>query len=295
MTSSSFYSDRVSGPIPQDQDELGDHTRSGLIAYIGTLVNKHWFAAEFPEECPDGNEICGTEKNGLGTAIEALIPGIEWPFRNAYGMADAQIFDLIEFAAARISKPSRSKFHSYYKHHELDFDRRAGVAEFRTDINQLLARGGANYELRTDGLIHRRGSGPVRHVVALLHPNTGDRELDESIQYATQLYMSRDPRQRQLALEKLWDGFEHLKTVTRAGDKKTSVAALLAKIEPDELRDHIEAEMLALTKIGNSFRLRHSEADKVSVPETARDYLFTRMGEVMMYLLQVNGWLNAEG
>lgn len=291
MPNRSFFSDRESGPIPRDQDELSDITREGLVAHIGTLVNKNWFASEFPYTCPDGNEVYTTEKNGLGTAIEALIPGIEWPFRNAYGMTDAQIFDLVEFAARRVSKPSRGRYHSFHRHHELDFDRPAGLAEFRLDINQLLARGGANYKLCKDGSIRRIGSAPLRHLVSGLQSKTNDRLLDETIRHAVVLYMSRDSNERQIALEKLWDGFEHLKTVSRPEDKKKSIAALLSVIEPKELRTYIDNEMKALTAIGNTFRIRHTEVGKPVVSETARDYLFTRMGEAMMYLLEANGWL----
>ncbi|WP_280420875.1 hypothetical protein [Nocardia carnea] len=108
------------------------------------------------------------------------------------------------------------------------------------------------------------------------------------------LYTSKDPRQRQVALEKLWDGFERLKTITQAGDKKKSIQALLEVIEPPELRTVINEEMHFLTDIGNGFRIRHAEVGKMPIPDAARDYLFTRMGDLLMYLLVENHWLSGQ-
>lgn len=44
--------------------------------------------------------------------------------------------------------------------------------------------------------------------------------------------------------------------------------------------------MLALTKIGNAFNLRHHETDKHPVPPEAYDYLYSRMGSLIITLLR---------
>lgn len=301
MTIPSYFSDREFGPAPRDRDTLKENTRDALYAYIGTCINNNWFAEKFPYRCDDGNVICGTEIDGLGTLITGHVEAVQWPMKNAYHMSDADIFDLVEFAAQRVSLPSplrdsyhKDGYHSIMKHHHLKFDRKAGLKEFRNAVNQLLERGSANFILNEEGRIRRLGSAPVRILVSKLQPDTGDATLDGLILLATDLYMSKDAVQRQIALEKLWDGFERLKTIKGSGDKKKRVQALLSAVHPVDLRTRINAEMLELSNIGNQFQIRHTETDKTPVPDPARDYLFTRMGSMITFILEANELLHEE-
>lgn len=300
MTIPSYFSDREFGPAPRDRDTLKENTREALYAHVVTCINNNWFAEHFPYRCNDGNVICGTEIVGLRTAITGHIEAVTLS-NNAYGLSDSDIFDLVEFAAQRVSRPSHLRdsynkdgYHSVMKHHHLKFDRKAGLEEFRSAINQLLDRGSANFILDAEGQIQRLGSATVRTLVSRLQPETGDATLDQLIFLAAELYMSKDAVQRQIALEKIWDGFERLKTIKGSGDKKNRVKALLSAIQPDDLRTRIDAEMLALSKIGNEFQIRHTETDKPAVPDIARDYLFTRMGAMITFLLAANKLLHEE-
>ncbi|MBW0275517.1 hypothetical protein ATM97_09960 [Nocardia sp. MH4] len=294
-----FYSDRVQGPKPRDRDELSEDTRNGLINVVIGLINEHWFAERFPEECPDGNNICGTLTGNLLTDIRALIPGIPLQQLNADHMSDMQAFDLLEYAYQHISKPKRVKEHGYYKHWELSFDRKSALSEFRKRVNLILSRGRANYEMDTDGRIVRIGSAPVRRLVQKLRPDTGDEDLDDLIRNALEFYTSKDPQQRQAGLEKLWDGYERLKSVSdpdrkpdKKPDKRRGIAALIEVIKPPELRALVEAEMRTLTDIGNQFQIRHFESDTHPIPDFARDYVFTRLGDLLMWILAENGLLS---
>lgn len=300
MTIPSYFSDREFGPAPRDRDTLKENTREALYAHVVTCINNNWFAEHFPYRCDDGNVICGTETNGLRTVITGHIEAVKLS-NNAYGLSDSDIFDLVEFAAQRVSRPSPLKdshykdgYHSIMKHHHLKFDRKAGLEEFRGAVNQLLERGSANFTLDEEGQIRRLGSATVRTLVSRLQPDTGDATLDQIIFLAAELYMSKDAVQRQIALEKLWDGFERLKTIKGSGDKKKCVQALLSEVQPDDLRNHIDSEMSGLSKIGNTFQIRHTETDKPAVPDIARDYLFTRMGAMITFLLEANGLLHEE-
>ncbi len=279
--------------MPRDRDELPEDTRVGLVGEIVNMVNRHWFAERFPEECRDGNDVCGTLVGNLLADIRAFIPTIELPL-DGNRMSDIETFDLLEYAYHHISKPTRVKRHDYFNHWELSFDRRPARAEFRERINLMLARGRANYTMETDGRIVRIGSAPVRRIVHELRPATGDEELDNLIRYARELYTSKDPQQRQNGLEKLWDGYERLKSLRKPGrrNKTQSIAELIEVIEPPELRNCVNAEMHALTEIGNEFRIRHSEVGQVAIPDRARDYFFTRLGDLLMWLLAENGLLS---
>lgn len=230
MADLDFYSDRVHGPAPRDQDELPETTRIGLVEEIVGMIKRHWFAERFPDECPDGNNVCGTLVGNLKADIRALIPGIRLPL-DGDSMSDVETFDLLEYAYQNISKPTRVKHHDYLKHWELSFDRKSALSEFRKRVNLKLARGRTNYEMDADGHIVRIGSGPVRRLVHDLRPVTGDEDLDYLIISARELYTAKDPQQRQAGLEKLWDGYERLKSLHDHTDKRRSSAALIEVIE----------------------------------------------------------------
>ena len=61
-------------------------------------------------------------------------------------------------------------------------------------------------------------------------PASGDAELDGLLSLAKERYLSRKADDRALALEKLWDAFERLKTMDVLGNKKQSANALLDNI-----------------------------------------------------------------
>jgi len=75
----------------------------------------------------------------------------------------------------------------------------------------------------------------------------------------------------------LWDAFERIKTVVDPISKKRSVRALIDLMADEGAsRDAIEAEFVALTKIGNDFQIRHHEVNKHTVEESLIDPLFIR-------------------
>ncbi|WP_206694350.1 hypothetical protein [Microbacterium lacticum] len=177
------------------------------------------------------------------------------------------------------------------RHYELNFDKNAGRAEFRQDVNAILSRGGTVYEMSGAMEIHRVGSPEVQTALRTLRPATGDTTLDALLETARTLYLSRKPADRVTAIEKLWDGFERLKTIDDPTDKKTSVTALLAHIPDHATRDLINEEMVALTKVGNGFQIRHHEVGKHPIPADAHDYFATRMVDLIVYLLDQSGRL----
>ena len=92
-------------------------------------------------------------------------------------------------------------------------------------------------------------------------------------------------------MEKLWDAWERLKSLSDPKDKKRSVELLLdrASAEPT-LRGRIELEARQLTDIGNNFMIRHTEVTKPPITESIHvDYLFHRLFSFIRMLLQANG------
>ena len=92
-------------------------------------------------------------------------------------------------------------------------------------------------------------------------------------------------------IEKLWDAWERLNTIERGKDKKDKVTALLSRLTVGpEYRGMIEKEALALTGIGNSFMIRHTETDKIPIGgEVEVDYLFHRLISLIWVLLRETG------
>jgi hypothetical protein len=82
---------------------------------------------------------------------------------------------------------------------------------------------------------------------------------------------------------------ERLKTFEPGADKRAQAVALLtratASVGP-RFRELISEEAQRLTRIGNEFRVRHSEIDKEIVNNAAQfDYLFARMFGFIRYVL----------
>jgi hypothetical protein len=119
---------------------------------------------------------------------------------------------------------------------------------------------------------------------------TSDPILDDLLNTARNKFLNPDVHDRREALEKLWDAWERLKTL-EAEDKKRSVGLLLDKASPDSrFRGVLESEAKALTDIGNSFMIRHTEVGKVPIRHHEHvDYLFHRMFDLIRLLLRTTG------
>jgi hypothetical protein len=285
MSTSSFYSDRVAGPVPRIHESLPDMTAQGLKNLITRRIEGNWLAQEFPLNCPDDKGIWSTNEYTIGPDLSALVPGVAWPLWQD-SVSDETLFDVLEYFGQRLSKPSNGTWHSYFGHHELNFDQKAGRAEFRAEVNQLLSRGGTVFEMSLQMQIQRVGSLEVQEALRQLRPDTGDPRLDDIIEAARHNYLSREPAIRETAIEKFWDAFERLKTIDDPTDKKKSIQALLGYVSDTATREVVETEMNALTRLGNEFQIRHHEMSKHPIPATARDYFAARMVNLLTFLLQ---------
>lgn len=104
--------------------------------------------------------------------------------------------------------------------------------------------------------------------------NTKDTELNDLINEAKRRFLH--PDDKQIALEKIWDAFERIKTYYGT-DKKESSTQLISAIATNLKKEEFETEFLTLTKIGNSYRIRHHETDKKELTDLHQiDYLFFR-------------------
>jgi hypothetical protein len=103
--------------------------------------------------------------------------------------------------------------------------------------------------------------------------------LKELVEQSTTLYNSKIISDKQLAVEKIWDALERLKTYYSDLDKKESSEKIINDMSNlnDKYKDLFTEEFLKLTKIGNNFRIRHHETNKTDIIDNNYyDYFFHR-------------------
>lgn len=104
---------------------------------------------------------------------------------------------------------------------------------------------------------------------------TADEELNILIKEAKERFYN--PKDKQIAVEKLWDAFERIKSYFDK-NKKISANKLVNLISDKFDKETMENEFNLLTKIGNNYRIRHHEIGKIEITEDEHlNYLFFRM------------------
>jgi hypothetical protein len=205
----------------------------------------------------------------------------------AGAVTDGQIFDLLEFSYEVIAQPDEGSYHSYFSHSHYSYDQDAGRHKFAEDVNRLFERNGIAFELK-DGEIIRLAPAALQEALASTVFHTGDAHLDETLEDARTKFLNKDLKVRRESLEKLWDAWERLKTLEKGKDKKAAVKVLLDKgAQESNFRQILEDEANALTAIGNTFMIRHTETTKTPITPSAHvDYLFHRLFSLIRLLLK---------
>jgi len=104
---------------------------------------------------------------------------------------------------------------------------------------------------------------------------TSDTTLNELINESKELFIRNN---KQLALEKIWDAFERIKTIYIDLDKKSSVKKVCNTCSTSLNYDSINSEFTELTNIGNDYQIRHFETNKKTINDiNTKTYLYFRM------------------
>ncbi len=250
------------------------------------------FGFRFTEQCSDGHGPCGCDRQAFAQFLQAEVPWIHWPLRRGELLETPVVLDLLEFCAKAVGEPILGSYHSYHGHHHMGWDRAAGLASFVADVNLLFQRNGIAFKLDVEGHAQRILSQPVAQALGWQMFATGDTELDRLLEYARSCFLSPKLDGRRDATEKLWDAFERMKTLEPGSDKRAQADALLdrAAAPGTKMRDALADEAKALTSIGNSLRIRHSEVTQETIDRSEQlDWLFVRMFSLVRLLLLASG------
>ncbi|GBE30150.1 hypothetical protein BMS3Bbin04_01176 [bacterium BMS3Bbin04] len=284
-----YYSESVTPPQLRNVEEVSEVLWGGVLSYIDGLLDRGAFGKSFPETCDNGSAItCGNDKRRFYTSLQAEIRNIIVPIEEGKIPPTLAFLDFIQFCHRNVSYPIQGNYHSFYTHYHLSFDEDRGRESYSDQINRLFKSNNFAYELHTDGKIVRLITDEIARVINI-PLITGDQQLDGLIRAAKEKIYDKDISVRKESLEKLWDCWERLKTISNP-DKKKGIEELISNISSDlTVRSDINDEADKLSKIGNKYRIRHHETDKIEIEDTYMiDYLFVRMLSLINLLVAHN-------
>lgn len=154
------------------------------------------------------------------------------------------------------------------------FARHSMLHDFEAQINAILKLNEIGFQLSNgkmvnsfDAQINQSSLETVQEV-----------GLKELLQQASRYY---DEDNLQIAVEKLWDAFERLKTYycSSTMDKKKSVEKIVKDMGDGQqaYMELFEKEFRELTTIGNNFRIRHHKITKIDIRDKRHfEYFYKR-------------------
>lgn len=202
------------------------------------------------------------------------------------------LLDYIEYIAKNIQDIEKKWNNEIYKNYEIITSYKSSniFKNFKLEINEIFEKAGLLYKLTDKKIIERVPLNMPFNLkmenICKSAPEIGVKKLLED---AIALYKTPDPKTRQDSIEKLWDALERLKTYYKELDKKSSMNNLL-KIISNNNNNFLELfdnEFKALTNIGNNYRIRHHETNKIEITDMRYyDYLFNRCVSLIALSIQ---------
>lgn len=168
--------------------------------------------------------------------------------------------------------------------------------KFRKEINQCFDLLGLKYKLTAASKVERVLDGElVSKDVTNTIQQVKESGLRELLSEAIVLFRQPSPKTRKLAVEKIWDAYERLKSYYEHLNKKEFVEKIVKAIggNQDEFVGILRDEFAILTRIGNEFMIRHYETNKIEISDVRHcDYFFNRCLSLIILALQ---YLEKEG
>lgn len=282
-----YFSERELGKRELKTEKVTVSVFNGIVSLYKKYQKN--FSYDFPDTCPDNDMVCGTNVQLLNATIKAHIPDLETPIDIKWNEYDEDevdrysLLDFIEFCYSKIADIDERDYHDWFKHFHIFFPESQNEKEnFREEVNQIFRRNGLVFYLDKDGMIKRQLPTQLDYLLQNLSIRIKDDILNEILNSAIDNIRKPKEFDRQIALEKIWDAFERIKTFYDDNPKKKKVSAqkLISNIAEGTPKFDVilESEFKALTDIGNDFQIRHFETSKIKINSMKQvDYLFYRM------------------
>lgn len=280
-----YYSQRENGLPRRTNNKIPETLWRSLQTKIRTEIELGNFGSEFSEECPDGQaRIASSDGHSFWQRVLTEIPAFSDTNTLTSGKAEQPstfaILDLLEFCGLHINTSFKGNSHSYFDHFHLSWNeegKEQALIDFATLINRWLATNGICFQLSNQGKIERILSEEQEQAISS-PAFSSDRDLNNYINDAQQEFQKPN-RDISLANKHLWDAFERIKTHEdlKGKDKREKVTNLIENLSKGEpiLIDAFTAQFETLTKIGNSFSIRHSETTQnENLDENYATYFF---------------------
>lgn len=163
-------------------------------------------------------------------------------------------------------------------------------APFQAAINDSLRKDNLSFRLSDRGLIelqvdHEVLSPEIIADVDLI-AEPGIRDL---MKEAIEKHMQPTVQAHRDAVEKIWDALERLKSYYTTMDKRASVSKIIGDMADGDQNYTalFNAEFKALTDIGNDYRIRHHETNKIDITDPRYyDYFFNRCLSLIALAIQ---------
>jgi hypothetical protein len=281
---------------------------SEMYALLFSCCEKYYnnIAWMWPDECSDGLGCCGLAYAKFDSNIKFEIPtlyrdyngniGAPNSVRNGFGNDELEydqyaLLDLIEFFAQNSKDVYIGDFHSYWRHHHLSLlETRKVFDAFRAEINSIFEKTGLLFTLTANKIVERVVENSTLSMdTETLIQRVSEQGTRELLEEAIMLFKTPRPSARRDSVEKIWDALERLKTYYTSLDKKASVTKVVNDMSNGQA-DFItlfNSDFKALTDIGNNFRIRHHETNKVDITDNRHyDYFFNRCFSLIALAIQ---------
>lgn len=163
-------------------------------------------------------------------------------------------------------------------------------APFQTAINDSMRRDNLSFRLSDRGLIELQTDHEVLSPEIIANIDiVSEVGIHELLREAIEKHMQPTAQAHRDAVEKIWDALERLKTYYKNLDKKRSVSKIISEMSSgnEAFASLFNNEFKALTDIGNNYRIRHHETNKVDITDPRHyDYFFNRCLSLIALAIQ---------
>lgn len=263
-------------------------------------------AWKFPDLCDYCHKCVTLNDNLFNTAVKYEIPtlfrkdGIITAPSSRYNVFDKEthndeydqfaLIDLIEYIAINC-RDYDQEYDNECEHAYLTFiGAKFAFKSFQSSINSTFDTVGLLYKLTDKKQVERIiNDTPLTKEVEATLLGVNESETQKLIKEAIDLHKSPYPDSIRDATEKIWDAFERLKTYYTNMKKKDSAEKIVLDISngSNDFKAMIETEFKVLTDIGNDYRIRHHETNKINITDTRHyDYFFNRCLSVIALAVQ---------